>query len=253
MSDNEGDQDAGSQNQENPEQQEEEEKLPEVNIEEETKKVREFCKEGLSLLSKTADNVSFAYCKQEIIEKEIEGLYRALEFYPHLRYLNIKDNQKIRDISMVADLHYLVFLDASGNDIRDISFQENPYILTYLQQLNLSKNKIKLLPGIKLARLRKLNLNENEIQSLENLEGQKSLQIFEARKNQIKDLTGQKEMDSLRELYLGENQIKDLNGISGMKSLETLYLRANQITAVPDKFDGLNKLKTRISLFPRHT
>ena len=60
-------------------------------------------------------------------EKEIDGLYRALEFYPHLRYLNIKDN-KIRDISMVANLHYLVYLEASSNDIKDVSFLENPHI-----------------------------------------------------------------------------------------------------------------------------
>ena len=78
-------------------------------------------------MSKTADNVSFAYCRLEIPEKEIEGLYRALEFYPHLRYLNINNN-KIRDISMCADLHYLVYLDANTNEIRDISFLENPHI-----------------------------------------------------------------------------------------------------------------------------
>ena len=78
---------------EEPVEEEPEEKLPEVNIEEETKKVKEFCKEGLSLLSKTADNVSFAYCKLDIQDKELEGIYRALEFYPHLRYLNISNNK----------------------------------------------------------------------------------------------------------------------------------------------------------------
>jgi len=65
MSDNEQDNEAGSQNLnegENPEE-EPEEKLPEVNIHEETRKVKEFCKEGLSMLSKTADNVSYAYVK----------------------------------------------------------------------------------------------------------------------------------------------------------------------------------------------
>jgi len=55
----------GSQNPEGAEviEEEPEEKLPEVNIHEETRKVKEICKDGLSLLSKTADNVSFAYVK----------------------------------------------------------------------------------------------------------------------------------------------------------------------------------------------
>lgn len=244
MADNEADSQAGSQNQELGEVPEEEleEKLPEVNIHEETRKVKEIAKEGQSMLSKTADNVSFAYVKLEINEKEIEGLYRALEFYPHLRYLNIKDN-KIRDISMVADLHYLVYLDTSSNEIKDISFLENPHIQTYLQFLNLSKNKIKNCPAFNLKRLRKLNLNENLISSLENFDGQNSIVLLEARKNTIKDLNGCSNMTSLKELYLGENQIKTMEGVKNNQNLEVLFLRSNLVSTVSDKFEGLGKLR----------
>ena len=246
MSEEEGSE-KGSQNPEGAEviEEEPEEKLPEVNIHEETRKVKEICKDGLSLLSKTADNVSFAYVKQEINEKEIEGLYRALEFYPHLRYLNIKDN-KIRDISMVANLHYLVYLEASSNEIKDVSFLENPHIQTYLQYLNLSKNQIKgVCPSFNLKRLRKLNLNENPITSLENFNGQSSIMLLEARKCNIKDLSGISDMDSLKELYLGENQIKTMDGVKNNQNLEVLFLRSNLVATVPDNFDrqGLGKLR----------
>lgn len=61
-------------------------------------------------------------------------------------------------------------------------------------------------------------------------------------------------MSNLQELYLGENAITTLDGIQNNPRLKTLFLRANQITAVPDKFIGLNNIShinLRDNLIPK--
>lgn len=220
---------------------EQEEKI-EVNIAEETTKVREQFKEGLTTLSKTADNSSYAYVHLNASEKEIENVYEALQFYPHVRYLNLSTNQ-IKEVPHIEKMHSLLLAELQSNTIESALFTGLPNHLVYLQSLNLNQNRIKELPeSLQLPRLKKLSLNENEITSLSFLEGHKSLVTLEARKNQLVNLVGLCRLPRLTEIFLAENSIASFKGIGILPKLTFLHLRNNHIKIIPDDLIDQPKL-----------
>lgn len=75
--------------------------------------------------------------------------------------------------------------------------------------MNLTGNKITRLEHLKLNKLRKLILNENEINNCENFEGHPTLEILEIKTNKLKDLTGIKNCPNLKELYVDENELRN--------------------------------------------
>ena len=118
---------------------------------------------GLSQISKTHDGASYAFTNLVLEEKELEELGEGLRSYLHLRVLSLAKNQ-FKDISDVLYIPNLLTLNASENQIASIEFLTGGRdSLVYLQQLNLSKNKLTLLPAIPQPRLARLLLNENEI------------------------------------------------------------------------------------------
>ena len=79
----------------------------------------------------------------------------------------------------------MIFLNASRNIIRKIEFLSEHGILTFLETLNLSHNKIKYLTPIVLPSLRKLNLNDNWIENCDAFKGHYKLEVLELRKNKV--------------------------------------------------------------------
>lgn len=154
------DEEAGSQDEEkeevvekSDESEEEEPQLPK----DQRELIKKSIKDGLSQISKTSDNDGYAFSKLNLAEKEIRKLFRYLRQYPHLKYLDASINS-IRDISILANIPYLLTLDLFQNKIEhiDIFCEENN--LTFLQKLNLQTNRVRSLPALKLPMLRILNL-----------------------------------------------------------------------------------------------
>jgi Leucine-rich repeat (LRR) protein len=58
-------------------------------------------------------------------------------------------------------LRYVVTLNLSRNIVKDGRFLSNGGIFPYLKTLNLSFNKLKLLPSLNLRNIAHLNLNGN--------------------------------------------------------------------------------------------
>ena len=98
-------------------------------------KTIEVFKNGVSNISKTADNCSYAYVNLNAEGKELLCLYEVLYNYPHLRYVNVSNNQ-INDLSTVVELEHLLLLNAAKNHIKDVSFLGIKGKLQYLQIAN---------------------------------------------------------------------------------------------------------------------
>lgn len=189
---------------------------------------RELIKGGLSQISKTANGSGYAYVNLSLVEKEIIDLYDLMPNYPHLRYLNISNN-KIKDLNGLKSLNFLIFLNASGNQITDIDFLNEKGCLNYLQLVILSNNKIKKLTPIQVPKLRKLNLNSNRLEDLTEFKGHFALEILEIRKNRLKSLEGLKDLHNLLELYAAENYLTSFKELKNLPQLKKLHLRSNQL------------------------
>jgi len=86
-----------------------------------------------------------------------------LDDYQYLRYINLSNNE-LSSIKNVMKLPYLLEIVAKTNQIASLDFlSESPDALKFLQKVDLSANKITVLPHIHCANLYKLILDENEI------------------------------------------------------------------------------------------
>jgi hypothetical protein len=107
-------------------------------------KFQDDIRSGLSQISKTANNASYAYVRLNLAEKELERLYPPLLQYTQLRYLDLSGNQ-LSDVTVVTELRYLLSLNVSKNQLTSLaafSPVADEEILPFLQFLNLSGNKI---------------------------------------------------------------------------------------------------------------
>ena len=77
----------------------------------------------------------------------------------HLKYIDISQNA-VRDITILRNIPYLITLKAPENKIEDISIFTEKDKFTYLQLLNLAKNRARELPDLYCPRLRTLDLSE---------------------------------------------------------------------------------------------
>ena len=84
------------------------------------------------------------------------------ETYPHVTQLDLNTNT-IPDLQPIQVLHHLLWLNASKNQVPSLELFQKEGAFEYLQMLNLSGNKVKVLEKVKLPALRRLNLSENEI------------------------------------------------------------------------------------------
>ena len=218
----------GEEGEEKKEGEEEEGGEPKPDPNAEKKRVHVIFKAGLSQVNKTYDNSGYAYTNLTLQEKELKDLHDILNNYPHLKHINVAQNE-IQNIDSVAAVPYLLTLNASTNLINSIEVFTDPNVLSFMQFVNLSNNKITKFPAIQLPKLRKLNLNENKIDSCEDFQGHPTLEVLELRKNKLKTCLGLRDMPALRELYLAENKIKGLAGLENLPSLKTLHLRQNLI------------------------
>lgn len=209
----------------------EEEKEPKPDPMEDRLKTRELIKNSLSQISKTASGSGYAYVNLSLAEKELLSLYDLMPNYPHLRYLNVANN-KLKDLSSIKSLNFLIFLNASGNLITDLEFLNEKGTLNYLQLVILSNNRIKKLTPIQAPKLRKLNLNGNRLEDLSEFRGHHALEVLEIRKNRLKTLEGLRDLHNLTELYAAENYLTTFKELKNLPQLKKLHLRGNQIQSL---------------------
>jgi len=118
------------------------------------------------------------------------------------------DNNRLTDISLLAELKALRSLSLKGNQIEDV------------------------LPLAKLTRLQVLDLRDNQISNASPLAELTELTELNLRGNEVTDIAFLKDFRKLRELNLRDNQIHDITALANLTQLEDLNLRNNAITDV---------------------
>lgn len=189
----------------------------------------------LSLLCKTDSGLAHAYVKLDAKSMKLTNI-ELLSQYEHLRYVNLGQNF-LENVLTLNKLKSLLWLKVNNNQLTSARLEQLPY----LQVVDFSGNKIGNVLGIEHPHLEQLNLNFNQIPSVEGLEPQAlpNLVSLQLRSNQLSSTAGIDNFKSLRHLFLAANQVTSLDGISTLDGLEILHLRDNQISSFGDNFvDG---------------
>lgn len=147
------------------------------------------------------DGLSYAYIRLNIIEKELDEIGEEIGNYSHLRDVNISNN-KFTHIDPLQYLTYLVRLDASKNEIKQIEMFSDPEKFQFLKILNLNTNKIKELPPMNMRYVTDINLESNIINTANRFNGLPELVRFNLKQNKLKDCLGLANMSKLISLFL---------------------------------------------------
>lgn len=205
-----------------------ENKEPPVDHEKERLVVADKLKKGLSLLSRTADNRSYAYVSLQVKALEIADLYDCLDRLEHIRYLNLSGNG-IKDISSMAKLKFLREVILEDNKIESVDFlNDSETCLDFLDILNLKGNKIKRFSCSCMPKLHTLNISGNQLEQLD-VQNLPTLKVLEARKNKLQLIEGVTSCGKLVEVYVAENALKNLDSFRQSSSIKILHARDNAI------------------------
>lgn len=150
---------------------------------------------------KYLDGLSYAFTYLSIVEKELDDIGEEIGNYNHLRDINISNN-KFRHIKPLENINYLVKLDCSKNEIRELEIFGSTEKLQFLQILNMSNNKIKELPELNLGSLIELNLETNLIETAREFKGLPKLKKLNLKQNKLKDCAGLHNCPELDVLFL---------------------------------------------------
>jgi len=122
--------------------------------------LRKLIQDGLGDFKLIMDGTAFAFTKLTLPNKGIVSVSEIITEYPHLRQLDLSTNC-ISDIIQIQKLRFVTHLNLSRNCIAESRFLSNPALFPFLKSLNISNNKLKVLPSIQLLRVTHINLNSN--------------------------------------------------------------------------------------------
>jgi internalin A len=137
---------------------------------------------------------------------------------------------KIRDITLLAQLSFITYLDLSYNQLTEIKGLES---LTALEVLDLSSNQLAEIKGLEsLGALNKLDLSYNRITEIKGLESLTALKVLRLTGNRITEIKGLESLTALEVLYLFSNQLAEIKGLESLCALNELNLSSNQLTEI---------------------
>ena len=137
------------------------------------------------------------------------------------------DDYNLTDLSPLASLNNLTYLNISENEIYDLSpFQG----LKNLIDLDLSDNQIKDISSLEtLINITRIYLDFNQIIDISILKSLKNIQELYLHSNYIKDIASLKNLVKLEYLTLDDNQIIDISSLKNLINLTSLSVSHNQI------------------------
>ena len=164
----------------------------------------------------------------------------GLEYATNLTSLNLNDNQKISDISPLANLTKLTQLHLGYNQLSDISPLAN---LTKLTQLGLWRNQVSdISPLANLTKLTGLFLYHNQVSDISPLANLTKLTRLLLSQNQVSDISPLSNLTNLTQLDLNHNQVSDISPLANLTKLTDLRLDANQLSDI-SPLANLTKLR----------
>jgi len=165
-----------------------------------------------------------------------------------LRALYLRDNEQIKDFSVLQSLKNLKKLFLRSNNISDIKFLERLY---KLQELELGLNNISDISALKgLKKLAALDISSNNtISDISILEGLTKISTLNIGSNsQIKDFSVVKKLHNLTNLDISSNEISDISLVESLKNLQKVNISNNKIKDVAP----LQELKSMTTLDISH-
>ena len=197
----------------------------------------DLLRKSVKKLQRTYDGLSYAYTEIDLKEKEIDDIGTDIDNFTQILDFNVSTN-KITHINCVKNMPYIIRIDASVNEIKDIEVFNNPDRFQFLQILNLKTNKIRALPEMQATNLLQIDLSENKVKDCTNFKGLPNLKKLNLNNNSMKDCLGLANCPKLEVLYLNNNKLTSLKGLENLPVLRKLRLRTNKI----EKFDTVPDL-----------
>ena len=148
----------------------------------------------------------------------------------NLTWLNLSQNN-ITDLLPLAELTNLIWLDIGGNNLSNILPVSG---LINLTALRLWRNNIEdISPVADLTHLTELNLDHNNISNISPLAGLTHLTELHLPGNYITDISSLSGLTNLKTLWLNHNNISDLSPLVaniGLGNGDTVHVRANRLS-----------------------
>ena len=145
---------------------------------------------------------------------------------PSLTYLDLSDNG-LADISHLSRLTSLRTLLLGGNAIRDLSPLSG---LAGLEALTLSGNGLSNVAALSLlSSLEQLWLDGNDLSDISALAALRALIYLHLGDNRIADISPLARLSKLRRLWLPGNMVADVSALAGLRALTRLDLSRNRI------------------------
>ena len=144
-----------------------------------------------------------------------------------LKMLLLVQTWEIDDISALANLTNIEYLDIECNNVQDIS----PLVgLTKLKYLNILENPIGDCSCLcNLIHLEELFLGQTPISDLNFVSQMDSLSLLWAPASNISDLSPIADKTNLKSIHFGWNQIQDISALQYLSEIEECYLPKNLI------------------------
>lgn len=203
--------------------------------------------ECLSLIERTVAGSGYAFTKLNCSEKELTHLGNKVQAYTNLKYVTLSKNQ-ITALDPVSKLPHVLHLAASENRITKEGIAcMLEADLPWCQNLDLSINALSgVVPLSLLGRLRILDLQQNQITTLEGFDGHQNIEVLKLQQNQLESLAGLGNLPKLKKLLLNENKLTSLEGIDA-ECLEDLDASKNQLASLNFIEGAPNLLRVNVS------
>ncbi|XP_063230254.1 leucine-rich repeat-containing protein 23-like isoform X1 [Bacillus rossius redtenbacheri] len=201
-------------------------------VEEQRALTLEEAKDGLANLGRAASGLQHAYLLAKVSDLRLTDV-SALQVFRHLLFVDVSGNL-LRDdaFQVLAKMAQLLSIQAAGNRLT------SPYLppMGLLQVLAVSDNPLTSAAGVEHPLLECLELSRCGLQELSGLEADSlpRLRTLELRGNSLASVSGLR-LEALEGLYLAANSIARLEGLEALPSLQVLHLRDNPLTSL----DGL--------------
>ena len=202
----------------------------------------DMLRKSVKKLQRTYDGLSYAYTEIDLKEKEIDDLGTDIDNFTQILDFNVSTN-KITNINCVKNMPYIIRIDASVNEIKDMDVFNNPGRFQYLQLLNLKTNKIHVLPEMQAVNLLQIDLSENKVKDCTQFKGLPNLKKLNLSTNHMANCIGLANCPKLEVLYLNNNRLTSIKGLDNLPSLRKLRLRTNKIETFDDGVPNLPNLE----------
>ena len=185
----------------------------------------------INFANENLSKATAAFC--EVLERDtvqIEGKVNLLRAeYSLLQKLASDNKVSLEKIinGITVENGRIVEADWESSGLKDISAVAG---LTALTWLNLNDNQITDISALKgLATLTELYLVENQITDISALSGLTALTELELQSNNITDISALQGRTALTRLLLSNNQITDISALKGLTALTVLHLKKNPL------------------------